>query len=490
MVEEIRSSNMIGAKQIVLDASDIVKGMSSGPDITDGGFSNETNAVNLIYNPGVINGVPAMSDNNVGGIPSGECIAHTPSDVTGTDYILQANGKVALMLSGVPSSESAALAGTFRVGTSDIVNFFPSGGLDKLYMTSTTDVARMDTDLTNGDPTWWSVTATGTGAPFGALSSTIWHPMLNYIGYVYFADGNVIHRIDSNVAGTKNVLVLNQQNQITALGIDISTGQMLIAATLGANYGGASSGTNRVFVWDGVSSAPSREIPVDGMITGFRNVGGVTYCAYPQSVGYWNGSGVSFLRRLKNVTLTAADLPYKHHLSNVGNTLYVVDGNQVLAYGEVLPGRRVWYYALYNTVGSNLNLSLVYNVGNNKIGVAFATAQLYTLDILGTGVGSLNTLKTLRYSFPRPAFIRGVNLEYGGAGVANGYTSGILSYRTQRAATSTTNMALFPNNTGGTVWESEGIIGISEKVKWVQFHFTSVLTAGLRRMIIYYDIAE
>lgn len=475
---------MIGKEQIVIDGADFVRGASTSNDLTDGGFSPTTQAVNLTYSPGVLNGVPAMVDKSTN--LTGEGIAYTPSDVTGINgFILSSNGKILSIDSTQTLTSSSALTGTFTVGTSDIINFYASGGADKIYATSTTDICRMDTDLTNGNSTWWTVTLGKS-----ALTSSCRHPMLNYIGYVFVADGHRIHRIESDTAGTANVLLLNVQNQITAIGIDISTGQMLIATTHGVNYSGTVATGNRVFVWDGQSTVPSREIVVDSMITAFRNVGGITFCSMPQSVGYWNGNGVTFLRKLVNVTLTGADLPYKNHLTNIGNTLCVIDGNSVLAYGEVVAGRRVFYPMLYNTVGSNSNFSLICTAGDNKIGVCFPTSKFYTFDTVGTGSGTLNTFKTNRLSFPRPVFIRSVHVEYAGSGVSSGDTGRTLYFSTSAAATTLTAMSSMDNTTGATVWETRGIIGVSERVNWVQFFLATSSTAGIRRIIIYYDVAE
>lgn len=478
---------MIGKQQIVLDASDWIKGVSSGANIADGGFSGETQAVNLKYDVGVINGVPAMVDSS--GSLAGNPIAYTAngfvsSSVGKNGFIIGTDGKVGAISTTQTLSFSAALTGTYTGGVTDIAQF-----LTKIFITSQGDIAMMDTDLTNGDPDWGSTVPTVTLA----LDSTagVPHPLLNFIGRLYVGDAYKIHYITNTTTATSTALSLNQQNTIRALGIDSSTGRMLIATYQGLfNNDGSMVTENRIFVWDGQSTVVEREVVVDGMISGFKTVGGTTFVIFKDKVGYWNGSGVSYLRKLKNVNLTSTEAPSKHFLASIDNNLFVVDGNQILAYGEVLPGRKVWYPALYNTVSGNANFTLVCPVGDNKIGVGFATNKFYTFDTLGTGAGDLNTFKTNRISFPRPVFIRSVNLEYGGSGVANGYSGGSLYYRTQAAAGSSTLMSPFPNNTGATQWEAEGIVGISEKVKWVQFIYAAGTAPGLRRMIIYYDVAE
>src|SRR3990167_10868979 len=45
---------MLGTRHIEIDASNFLRGMSSGGDISDGGFSPDTEAINPIIEPGVI----------------------------------------------------------------------------------------------------------------------------------------------------------------------------------------------------------------------------------------------------------------------------------------------------------------------------------------------------------------------------------------------------------------------------------------------------
>lgn len=45
---------MIGTKQLVIGAADFVKGVSTSSDVSDGGFSPETDNVNLTANPGTM----------------------------------------------------------------------------------------------------------------------------------------------------------------------------------------------------------------------------------------------------------------------------------------------------------------------------------------------------------------------------------------------------------------------------------------------------
>src|SRR3990167_5587824 len=55
---------MLAKQQLVIDASEFLKGMSSGPEINDGGFSTQTEAVNPIVEPGVIYAPAAAVDSD------------------------------------------------------------------------------------------------------------------------------------------------------------------------------------------------------------------------------------------------------------------------------------------------------------------------------------------------------------------------------------------------------------------------------------------
>jgi hypothetical protein len=476
---------MIGKEEEVIDATDFAKGISSSPHTSDGGFSPIVGSFNLTYEPGVLHGVATLVDKSTN--MSGEAIAHTVSDGTGSypnGFILTDNGTVLGVDASQNLTASSALTGTYQVGTSDITNFFPSGDASKLYITSTNDIARMNVDLSAGDPTWYSVTLGK-----GTLNTSMRHPMIQFLDYVFVGNGNTLVRIESSTSATAAHLTLPQQNQIVALGIDAGTGRMLISTTQGSNYSGTRATTNKVFIYDGRSALVDREIPVETMITSFRNAGGITFVGAGRRFGYWNGSGITFLRTLQHATNAAADFLYKHHITVVGNTVCMIDGLRVLAYGEVLRGSRVFYYIGDNTINSN-NLSLVTNVGDEKLGLGFATSKFYTLDTKGTGTGTFNSFPTNRISFPRPVNIRQVYIEYA-SGVANLDHNRTLYYRTSEAPTTTTAMDSIFNDSGGTIYENKDVIGVgSNPTRAIQLYFAGSSCPGIKRFIIYYDPVE
>jgi hypothetical protein len=465
---------MLGTKQIVIDSSEFLKGMSAGADAPDGGFSPETDAVNITAVPGVLYG-PADVTNKSTGL-NGAAIAWCPTNVLSKNgYILDAGGYIySLDTSQVLTAAASALTGDWQAGTSDIVQF-----IDKIYATSKTDVAQMGTDLTNGDYHWWSSTLSK-----GVLSSGARHPLLVWQDRLWVGNLNEIHKITDSATGTKSVLVLASMWEITALGFDPASGKMLIAATQGPNYSNTIASGSRIFTWDGTSATYNREYPVDGMVTAFHSVGSVVYVAYGGTkIGYWNGAGVSFLRNLRNITLAGANLPYKHHLTHIDSTLYVVDGTQVIAYGPVLNTRKIWYPALKNNVNSNA-YGLICPVGSKLLGVGFDTAKFYTFDTASVASVSSQVFYSNRYGFRRPVTIIGVYIEWNNAVAAAASPMTVRFFNEKQSATSVT----VTNNDGSSVY-TYFVPGTSEKVRMFQYQhtITNAVVAGIRRIIIYYD---
>jgi hypothetical protein len=478
---------MLGKQHITIDASDFIKGVSSSAELADGGFSPETSAVNLIAIPGVLYAPAAMTDKSTN--LSGEAIAWCPAQAGSqlNGYILSNNGTIHSISTSQVLTASSALGGTYTVGKSDIVQF-----LDKIYATSTTDVARMNTDLSAGDEDWWSATQSE-----GVLTSGVPHPLCIFQDRMWIGDLNALHRFDGS-SSDQDVLLLTSHHVITALGVDPSSGKMLIATTqdtVAGNYSASLAVNNSVFVYDGTSATYSREYLVDGIVTAFHTVGGVTYVFYGgDKIGYWNGAGITFLRKLRSVTIgTGSELPYKHHVTHIDNTLYVVDGLRILAFGDVLPGRKVWYYAASNPLNAN-KLGLICPVGNKLLGVGFPTAKFYTFDTVSIASNPSFAFYSNRYLFPRPVHIRHISIEYVDA-VANGEDNRVLYYIDQ-TTTSATQLARkqqtsIQNSSGGAVLEIDDIVGVDKKVTMFQLIYTSTTNNyGVRRFIIYYDPAE
>jgi hypothetical protein len=479
---------MIGKNQLIIDANNFLRGMSVSAESAEGGFSPETDAVNVTAVPGVLYAPANVTDKSTN--LNDEIIAWCPTNVTNVNgFVVDTSGYVYSLSTAQVLTASAQLAGTYLTGTVDIINF-----IDKIYITSANDVARMDTNLTNGDNDWWSSTQGE-----GALTSGVRHPMVVYQDRLWVGDANAIHKITDSGTSDQDILVLNTHWEITALAVDPSTGRMLIAATQGANYSNTLASGNVIFVWDGTSDTYLRQYNVEGMVTGFHTVGGVVYVAYGiGKIGYWNGSGISFLRKLKNITLAGANLPYKHHMASIDQTLYIVDGTQILAFGEITQGQRAWYYALKNNENSN-NYTAVFPVGSGLLGVSFSASKFFTFDT--TSVASTGTMAfvTNKYAFPRPIFLREMYFEYADAVPDNDGNRSIY-YKTEAQGDGfvliqdpTASFTALKNTSGASVYfinvPTNGML--KNKVRMLQFRYnTNAGNYGLRRIVVTYDYAE
>jgi hypothetical protein len=483
---------MIGKEELVLDANEwTVKGMSTGQEIGDGGFSNETDGVNLKSVPGVIYASATAVDGDSDNRLTGNIIATSPDMALASadNRLLVADNDTYYRYNGtkiIAAAYTGGTASTTAAGFTDIVTY-----RGEAYVSCKERIKRWQNNNTITD--------------LGSFTtSTVPHPMLVYENNFYAADSNLLLQATAVNTMPTTILTLDVNQIIIALGIDPGTGLMLISTKSTLDVSSTLPSINRLLWYDGNSSKVTKSVIVEDAILGFFTVGGVTYVGYGTNLGYINGSGISFLRKLKNVTNSNTELPYKHHFAYVENTLYVLDGLQILAYGEVLPGRKIFYYCFKNNNSlASKSVSLA-NVGNGKLAIGFATSvpgfEFNTVDT--TSVASTNTMTfySNKYFFPKPVFLRSAYVEYADA-VANNDDNRSLYYATEtvtmgsvilRAQYSSGSDGGLKNTSGSSVSFIDNVIGFSgSKVRWIQFRYnTSATNYGLRRIILYYDVAE
>lgn len=481
---------MIGKNQIVIDSKDWIRGMSSGSNVTDGGFSNETDAVNLTAVQGVVYAVAQAVDSDTDTRLTGTLIASSPDmNVTSpTNRLLVSDDGKGYRYNGTKLDAAGialTAAQTWTKGFTDIVVF-----AGEAYVSSKASLTRWQNDNTVDAGASW---------PYSFTNTTLPHPGIVYENNMYWADGNLLKSQASvgDAVVPTTVLTLSADQVIMALGVDPGTGLMLISTTSALNVSDTIASVNKLLWYDGNSLKVVKSVIIEDMILGFHSVGGSTFVGYGNNLGYINGSGISFLRKLKNVTLTNAELPYKHNFAHVGNTLYVLDGLQILAYGEVLMGRKVFYYAFKNNTNSNKPTMLA-EVGSGKLGCSFATTKFYTVDT--TSVATTNTLAlyTNKFEFPRPVYLRSAYIEYADAVPDNDnnrslyYQSEDLQSGLQILRVQGQTSTSLKNESGASVYFIDNIIGFANnKVRSVQFRYLADATnIGIKRMIVYYDPAE
>ncbi len=481
---------MIGANVIEIGQKEFLDGITSSPETEDGGFSPDTQGINITSDAthlGILYAPADMVDKSTN--LEGNIIAAVSDPDSGigvNKYILTATGR---FISADSSSvltvrRTSAGAKTYSFPNSDIA-VYKNG----LYATSSNDITlATGTNLGSSfDETWW-VTTKGKSA----LSTGVRHPLLVFEDSLWIGDGNLLHKWDGTTA-TSGFLTLNTGVVIIALGIEPGTGKMMISTSEGANGSDTIPRQAKIMIYDGFSNKPSRAVPVDDMVTEIYPLGGTPIMFYGQNVGYWNGSGIAFLRRLRSVTLSGTSLVYKHRVTTVGKALIIADGLRMLVMEETLPGQRRWYYNFSVPAFPN-NVDAVFNMGNNIVGVGYdttgSTPTFGIVDRSARTTGSLN-FYSKKYKFSRPVKIRDLRIEYLDS-VAVAATSGSISFITQGfvsvAAPSLTN------DGAASTFEIYRKIENKQKFTTLQINYsnsgsTSVI-AGIRRIIVSLDPVE
>ncbi len=485
---------MIGKHVLEINMSDLaIRGMSSTDNITDGAFSPLTDAVNLIASPGALYAPTLPVDSDPDTRLTGNIIATSPDD----DHLSSYSVKIVTddakyyRYDGTKITEVALRTdgtNTYNSSLCDMITFGSSGQAVNTFVATAANVVR-----------WYEGGGVFTVNFIGFTNTTYPHSAIVYENNAYYSDKNLLlQQAASNSATTSTVLTLGTDQVIMALGIDPGTGLMLISTTNHLQVSDTQRNINKLLWYDGNSLKVVKSVIVEDMITSFQSVGGTVFVGYGTSLGYINGSGISFLRKLNNVSLNFAQLPYKQRLTTINKTLYVVDGNQVLAYGEVINGRKVFYYAFKNNISPNNVITAIFNAGNGKLGVVFSTSKFYIFDV--SSVASTNSMAfyTNQYSFPRPVFLRSAYIEYADAVPNNDNNRNLYLIDDTQTTTilvkqgNDTSTAL-KNTTGANVYNQDNIIGFREKGKTrtVQFRYnTNGTNIGVIRILLMYEPAE
>lgn len=481
---------MIGKYQIQLGADQFVSGMASSDYATDGALGVSSINLNPFVAPGLMSGLATGSDisasvlgNIIASAEDSQTVSaynRTFIDASGNYYTYTAPGTV------TKTNTATTNVAQYVLSKTDMVSF----ALNTYVTTANGDIDRWNTTptptLTNS---WW----VGTKGQ-AAMSTIAPHPMVVYQGFNYIADLNKLNTVDSSDTIALAVLTLNPNEVIHALGIDPVTGLMMLSVQTTINLSDTLSSRYFVYLYDGISSKPTRKIPVDDLITAFHNVEGQVYTGQGITLGAWNGNGVTFLRKLKNAAYNSSDLIYKHRITNTRNILHVVDGATVLSYGAAVAGKKGFFYTATN--GGGGHLTAIFPMGSATFAIAYSSAKLILYDLESTTSPTLNLTFNNIY-FPRPVFIRRVKiLTTGTPQTGDNGNGSLLIYDENnvshfvRYVTATSFTPGFFVPTGRTFYNfnfdfsSLKLQGASIQVN------TSSSAYAIVRVIIYYDIAE
>lgn len=474
---------MVGKSQIQIGPNDFLKGMGTNDYANDGGFSPLSYGINLGVKPGALYSAPTKTD--VSTNLSGNIIASCEDGQGGSNprYFID-DGANFYTYTGTSLLKKRTGAKTYTVGISDGT---PYNG--DMYFTSTTDIAKWTYDSAFTED-WWTGTLSES-----ALSSGLGqpHPLLVFEKILWIGDANVLRSYDGS--SVTAALTLGSNETIYALGIDPGTGLMLISVATDINDSDTYPAKNIIYMFDGYSTKPRRKIIVDDLVTAFHPMGSTVFTPYGTNLGYWNGSGISFLRKL-DITYDSQTLVFKHRITNIGNTLYFTNKSYLVAFGEVQSrGQKVFYNIIRNLPSGARNIGFVTNVGSGKLlyadvndgsNTGYNTAT--TIDTTDATTSSGATLYMNNALLPRPIFVRRVRVFTTGISSTSAFGTG--SFVIQDETTNTTNSRYFINTSatpqyvfdfdfsGLKLQSLQVLLGIGTKVY------------GVTRFIIYYDPAE
>lgn len=477
---------MLGKKLFEWTDTDIIRGMSSSDNVSDGGFSPLTDHMNPIAVPGTAYAPAAPTDNstNLSGTMIASC--EDPSGSYGR-----------LFVSSDPSSQDGRF---YSMSTSYVLTQRGSTDSSHNYIQGKTDMIAFGGEayITN-DATlvrWSSIGSSNTfdTAFFSFNSALAPHPALVYNGFAYYGDGNLLQRQSAANVTPVTILTLSPGTIIVALGIDPGSGNMLISVIGQLNLSDTLNSGASVLFYNGSSASFQRTVQVDDMVTAFANTEGALYVGYGQNFGTWNGSGITFLRHM-NIGFDNTQLLYKHHFTSIGSTLYMIEKYKIIAYGPVRQkGDNVFYSALSNVPGGTpANLTTIVNVGQNVLAYSYETSKFFTWDSLAT-TSSAMALFTNSYDFDNEYWIRWIRLVWA-TQVNNNVDPGSMRIRDQDGVVGGLDPSYFGlydlRNTSGAASAVKDIININKRLKQIQLEILQdTVNPGIRRIIVYGEEAD
>lgn len=481
----------LGKKLFQIDFQDWIKGMSTSDDLPDAGYSPNTDQVQLTKVPGVVYAPAQGSDASTN--LTGQMIASTEDPTGHYDRLFIStsvpDGRFYSFTSGVLTSR----------GSTDSTRQYVQGKTD---FTAFQGEAYFTTASTLGQ--WTGIGAANTIDPaffaftYDASSTALSapHPLLNYNNFLYMGDGNTLKRKTAAGAGAPTVILTFPTGWIiVALGIDPGSGLMLISVIGQVNLSDQINSSASVVFYNGASSSYQRIVQVDDMITAFPCTEGALYAAYGQNLGLWNGSGVTFLRKM-NLAFLNTKLMYKQHFSSIGSTLYFIENHKIIALGPIRQrGENVFYSAFANTpAGVAVDLTHIANVGQNVMAYSYATSQFWLWDSSSISTSNTQDLYSNVYEFDNEYWIRWIRVVWK-AQVSNNADPGSLRILDQDGIVTSVNPTLAGlldlKNTSGASSAIKDLLNVNARLKQAQLEvLTDTVNPGIRRIIVYGEIAD
>lgn len=490
---------MIGRQSITIGArpdgfNDFVLGLTTSSDTDDGGFSPETTQVNIIAVPGVLNAPGAVTSRSTNLVDEIIASCEDPTYL-GSDRLFLDDAGNFYTFNGTTLTLQATLSGDkVTLGTTDLVPFYDSSGGLFFYATTSAgangNIIRWNKSSGLVED-WWT---NASHRNQSALSSTTpWRPLLVYERMLFVGDKNKLHRVATDLTVSNGILALNDNEAVSALGIDNGSGKMLIATTSAADYSASRNGESTIYYYDGYSNKAIKACRVNGTVTSFLSVADTVYVFFGNKMGIFTGSGIRFLRQFNFAIGTAADLIYPHRRCVIDNTVYIAENSTVLAYGPLTQGGTNVFYPALAPDTSGADFTCLCSVGGNKLGYSYSSAQFYTHDLTSVAavVSGGAIFRSKRYQFSRPVWIRSVDVEYYSPIAAGSENIGSVAIIDDQGNTVSQVVSQLSGSTQ-PIWRSTdyGIKTSYFALRYSNAPETASKAYGVRRFIVYYDPAE
>lgn len=458
---------------LTIDAKDWFRGVSATDELSDGGFSPLSKGINLFASPGLLLPGPAPFDFGSSGLTTKGIFAwstHHTSVAPGIGRGLGANdlddGKFFTMDDLGALTLAASDAGhDYKANESDLIRY---GASNEQFATSTSNIAKCNFNFSTTDFTWWTVTLGLTGIGGGTP-----HHFVQYGAILYVSDGRYIHSWDG-ATGTYNALDLPSGYVIT----DIRVYQNLIfvAAAKFDSLGGGESTDCRLFTWDGYSASYLDEFPIQEKVDTLIVFGGTLFVTTHSYIGYFTGSTISPLYPL------ISDV-YKHQFAITNDRLYLLQGADVLCYGNpILPRPKFFSFPLKYTG----NLVGITSYRSGKIVYCSATQSGSWSDVNGSNQAG-NVFYANRLSFGGQVKIRAVILEHEALASGSSMTIAYIDDTQTSRAVGTLDFATLGAITKHRfdVFNKAATLAIQPKIT-----FGAIPNKGIRRIHIWYEPSE
>lgn len=484
-----------GSQSIVIGWQDFIKGASTSSKIADQGFSPDSYNINLLSNVGELASTAApveytsFSGGYLGIVAT--CANVDNGGVTGKAIRgVDASGDFWVLNSGTWSSPVGDVTNKYTYGASDIVSF-NGNYYASSHNTGTGDnVCKWDGATTKVED--WFHTNFSTYLKLNAP-----HPMIVFNKNLYIADANMLHKY-SEPAGTPTytpaILTLDTDVVITSLAIDPNSGRMMVGYS--QVWGTSTIGTVAQFpsspkigLYDGTNPTQFVKIvPMDDIVRVMYSVGGTVYIGYGNTLGIWNGAGVTFLRQL-------VGFPIKSMFTNIGNNLFFQDNGYLWCYTEItgLQSKVFFKMAQLNLASNSANevIPVIFNQdANSVIGYTYLdNASVYRLFSLDTAAVGSSTQTAVfysnRYDFPRPVYIRAMDITTDGALTSSETITPVI--HDDNIVSNAFNPGII--NSGFTL-PTNRLSTDTNPTTSIRFLLTMNTSKPFKRAVIYYDPAE